>query len=128
MNDWLQYHNPNVMDYGIDDVPGPPFTIVSDKVIFPCDGVRIWLLGRRAAIDPEIYLGGWMIVEGIRASSHPKFLYEYYGESGLLCDPMPGISGALWYPDVLKLTGNFRFGLTEIKRSSTSKGLRELAG
>jgi hypothetical protein len=68
-----------------------------------------------------------MTVDGIRASSHPGFLYEYYGKSGVLCDPMPSVSTEPWYLDLLKLTGNFRFGLTELKRASVAKGLRELA-
>lgn len=127
MNDWLQYHNPDVMDCGIDDVIGPPFSVLSDKVIVPYEGVRIWVVGRRAAADSEIYLGGWMIVDGIRASSHPRFLYEYYGDSGVDLDPMPAISAEEWYGALLKLTRNFRFGLTELKQPKVAAGLHALA-
>lgn len=127
MNDWIQYHNPDVMRYGIDDVQGPPYGVISDKVIFPCEGVRIWIVGRRAALDLEIYLGGWMLVDGIGESTHPDFLYEYYGEKGEDCNPMPPIGNESWYRSLLKLTGNFRFGLTEIKSKSIAKGLGDLA-
>jgi hypothetical protein len=126
VNDWIQYHNPDVMDGGIDDVVGPPFAVVSDKAIFPCEGVRIWVVGRRAAVDLAIYLGCSMEVEGIRESSHPDFLYEYYGDTGIIFDPMPAISGEEWYKPLLRLTGDFRFGLTEVKHPEVAAGLRAM--
>lgn len=127
MNDWLQYHNPDVMGYGIDEVSGPPYSVLSDKVIFPCEGVRIWIVGRRAAVDLAIYLGGWMLVDGIRDARHADFLYEYHGESGVDLDPMPTISDESWYAHLLRVTGNFRFGLTELKSPEVAAGLRALA-
>jgi hypothetical protein len=126
MNDWIQYHNPDIMHAGIDDVVGPPFAVVSDKVIFPHEGVRIWVVGRRAAVDLAIYLGCWMKVEGIRGSRHPDFLYEYYGNTGIAFDPMPAISDEDWYGALLKLTGNFRFGLTQLKHPKVAAGLQAL--
>jgi hypothetical protein len=127
MNDWIQYHNPDVMEYGIDAIQGPPYSIVSDKAVFPCEGLRIWIVGRRAAIDSNIYLGGWMVVDEVVDSGNPQFLYEYLGQNGHDCNPMPPISDAAWYPALLKLTGNFRFGLTEIKNKTVSDGLKALA-
>ena len=67
-----------------------------------------------------------MVVEGIRASSDPRFRYEYYGNAGLNLDPMPAIGAEPWYASLLKATGNFQFGLTELK-PILSTALRKLA-
>jgi hypothetical protein len=127
MTHWLQYHNPDFMEYGVDEVSGPPFVVYSSKVILPIEGSTIWLVGRRAAIDLNVYLAGWMLIAGVRSSAHPSFDYEYFGDEGLECDPMPAISDEPWYPELLKLTGSFRFGLTELKKPSLVSALRELS-
>jgi hypothetical protein len=128
MEHWIQYHNPDVMEYGIDEVTGPPYSILSDKAIVAPHRAVIWLVGRRAAVDHRIYLAGWYLPNEVR-SAHPEtgFLYEYPCDTGADCDPMPDIKQRSWYPDLLKLTGNFHRGLTRITRRNVRQGLLDLA-
>jgi hypothetical protein len=38
MAHWVQYHTPVRMGYGVDQVSGPPFGVLSDKVPFTDTG------------------------------------------------------------------------------------------
>lgn len=128
MEHWIQYHSPEVMKYGIDEVEGPPFYILSDKAILAPTETIIWLVGRRAAIDNGIYLSGWYTPEGVHAApSNTGFFYEYPCELAGDCDPMPDIKTQDWYPDLLKLTKSFHSGLTRISNKKIRDGLLALA-
>jgi len=128
MENWIQYHNPDVMSYGVDHVGGPPFSVLSDKVIAAPHDAIIWLTGRRAAIDGGVYLAGWVQVDEVLAAPvDAGFLYEYVGATGAKCNPMPDIRSAPWYQDLLKLTSNFHHGLTRVRSKKINKGLAELA-
>lgn len=128
MEHWIQYHNPDVMGYGIDEAEGPPYSILSDKAIVAPDIAVIWLVGRRAAIDHGIYLAGWYLPDEVRAApTDSGFLYEYPCETGSDCDPIPDIKREPWYPHLLKLTANFHHGLSKISRRDVRGGLMSLA-
>jgi hypothetical protein len=119
------------MGCGIDDVEGPPFGVLSDKVPFTDLGGPIgevvWLVGLRDEPGSPVYLGEWFVIDEVLRSDHPEFDYHYAGEEGESIRPMPVLSGRPWYRTLLRLTGDFRFGLTEVPPGPVLQGLRAAA-
>jgi hypothetical protein len=102
------------MGYGIDEVIGLPFGILTSKAPGNPIGATVWVVGKTTDSVSPIYLACSFIVDTVRASKHPDFLYEYLGEQGENYEPLRCVSDQHWYPKLLRLTGNFRFGLTEL--------------
>jgi hypothetical protein len=131
MAHWVQYHTPVRMGCGIDADGGPPFTVLSDKVPFTDRGGPVgevvWLVGLRDEPGSPVYLGEWFVIDGVMPSGNPEFAYQYRGEVGASVRPMPVLSGRPWYPAMLRLTGDFRFGLTEVRPGQVLAGLRAAA-
>lgn len=121
---WLQYHRPELMGFGVEKLPAHPFFVLTNKAEGNIGDV-MWLVGRRAA-GPDVYIAFWFEVQRVMKSSNPLFLYEYCGE-GAYCDPQPKISSEPWYPALLKCTGNYHFGLTDITASPVLAELHESA-
>jgi hypothetical protein len=120
-------HTPDVMGYGVDQVVGPPYTIVTDKAKDNPIGDFVWLVGRTEGPDSPVYLRMWFVVNQVQASPIQDFLFQYVGERGGLCSPMPVVSDRAWFRQLLGMTGNFKFGLTEVKLRAVLNGLRAAA-
>jgi len=133
---WVQYHTPDRMGCGIDECctnegegEGGKFGLVTSKDCGVHDprGDVAWVVGKKQDEDSPVYLGWWFIVDGVLQSPDPDFLYQYVGKRGASCDPMPVISDEPWYRQLLGMTGNYRFGLTEINIRAVLSGLRAAA-
>lgn len=134
----VQYHTPDRMGCGIDgsgleedepevDLGEYRYSALSNKSVFDPDGMFIWMVGVTTDPGSPVYLGWWFRVETIVGACHEQFEFCYVGSSGGTCEPMPVISGESWYRQLLGMTGNFSFGLTEIKSPAVLKGLRAAA-
>ncbi len=129
---WVQYHTPDRMGYGIDECgtgQGDAFGLVTNKNCGVHDprGDVVWVVGITTAPDSPVYLGWWFVIDDVLPSPHPEFLYQLVGQRGGACDPMPIISGETWYRQLLGMTGNFQFGLTEVRIRAVLNGLRAAA-
>lgn len=111
---FVQYHSPDVMGFGVDEVGGPLFGVLTSKAPDNPVGSTVWVVGKTMEASSPIYLACSFVVDQVRASRDPRFLYEYVGERGVNYEPLRCISDQEWYPKLLRLTGNFRFGLTEL--------------
>ena len=138
---WIQYHTPDRMGYGIDECgiresntdetkeTEGMFSLVTKKdlgIHNPVGDVA-WVVGKTQDVDSPVYLGWWFIVKDVVPSLDPNFLYQFVGEVGASCFPQPIISNEPWYPRLLGMTGNFKFGLTEINIRAVLDGLRTAA-
>lgn len=133
---WVQYHTPDRMGCGIDECDtdeggdeGGGFGIVTSKDcgIHNPRGDVAWMVGVTSQSDSPVYLGWWFVVDDVLPSPDPDFLYQFVGERGGACNPMPVISGEPWFRQLLGMTGNFRFGLTEVRIRAVLDGLRAAA-
>lgn len=131
MAHWVQYHTPLRMGCGIDEGEGPPFGVLSDKVPFTAEGGPlgevVWLVGLRDESGSPVYLGNWFVIDEVLESGHPEFAYQYSGSGGASLRPMPVLSRRRWYRALLRLTGDFRFGLTQVPPGPVLDGLRAAA-
>jgi hypothetical protein len=114
-----------------DDEEGGWFGLVTSKDcgIHDPRGDVAWVVGITSETDSPVYLGWWFIVKSVERSPDPNFLFQFVGEKGGVCNPMPVISDEPWFSQLLGVTGNFEFGLTEIRRrdSDILAGLRAAA-
>jgi hypothetical protein len=133
---WVQYHIPDRMGCGIDECgtdenegEGGGFGLVTSKDCGVHDprGDVAWVVGKTQDENSPVYLGWWFVVEAVEPSDHPEFLYQFIGSIGGSCNPMPMISDEPWFHQLLGITGNFRYGLTEIKLRAVLNGLRAAA-
>jgi hypothetical protein len=130
--EWVQYHTPDRMGCGIDEChTGEGFGLVTSRdwgVHVPVGDVA-WVVGKKQDEDSPVYLGWWFIVDDVLPSLNRDFLYQFVGKQGESCDPIPVISGKRWswYRELLGITGNVKFGLTEIKKRAVLSGLRAAA-
>lgn len=127
---WVQYHTPARMGYGINECGvGPPFQLVTSKDcrIHNPEKDIAWVVGLTEEVDSPVLLGCWFRVDAVEASSHPDFLYQFVGDEGGSCDPLPVISDRDWYPRLTRMTTAFRRGLTEVTDPRVLAGLREAA-
>ena len=90
-------------------------------------GDLAWVVGKTEADDSPVYLGFWFVVRAVEPSDHPEFLYQFVGEQGGACDPLPVISDRPWFSRLLRMTTAFRRGLTEVTDRQVLAGLREAA-
>ena len=127
MKNLIQYHRPERMGCGVDEIGGPPFSILTSVANGNPIGDRVWLVGRTSDLSSDVFISYCFIVDDVVAANHPVFLYRYVGETGTEFDEMPKISDAAWYPKLLKMTGNFNFGLTTITQDEIVSGLVEAA-
>src|SRR3954463_4703844 len=131
MAHWVQYHTPVRMGCGIDEDEAPPFGVLSDKVPFTNRGGPIgevvWLVGLRDEPGSPVYLGEWFVIDEVLESDNPEFDYHYRGKVGASIRPMPVLSERPWYRALLRLTGDFRFGLTAVPPGPVLDGLRAAA-
>jgi hypothetical protein len=134
--EWVQFHTPDRMGYGIDECganeregESSEFSLVTSRDCgshVPLADVA-WVVGKTQDKDGLVYLGWWFIVDDIVSPLNPDFLYKLVGKRGERCDPMPVISGEPWYQKLQGMTGNFKFGFTEINNRAVLSGLRASA-
>lgn len=117
MLELVQYHSPDVMGEGVDELEGPPFSLLTSKAPGNPVGARAWIVGKTQDFESPVYLACSFIVDNVVASPDPRFLYRYIGVSGANYRPLRCISDQAWYPQLEALTGNFRFGLTVLSQA-----------
>ena len=109
MRHFVQYHNEEIM--------GPAervgFGILTKKTSLQ-KGDTVWLIVGRG--KPRQYLLWEMfVVDKILPLSSKRFKFSVTGIDGLQIKPAIAIGNLPWFQDLLKMTGNFRFGLQRIR-------------
>lgn len=83
MSHFIQYHSPDVMLCGVDEVDGPPYGIFTSKAPTNRIGSTVWVVGRTMGGQSPIYLACSFVVDDAFDTSDPRFLYEYVGDEGV---------------------------------------------
>jgi len=123
MTHFVQYHNPDVMD---PFRPSPTFGIVTDKRGGLRKGDTVWLVTGEGR-PREYFLCETFVVERVASQIAGKFTYRVSGSDGKSLYPLKIDKTASWFRELLKVTGNFRYGLQPIKNQSIVGTLRHLS-
>jgi hypothetical protein len=123
MRHFVQFHNP---DFNGDLVnKGKRYSIWTRKNLNQLTGQRIWLITKTQ--KPRTYYVGYtFIVDEIKASGRGKKLNYPEGLTGRRFGTWARIDTEKWWDRLMSATGNFRFGLTEIRDKSIIEGLERI--
>jgi hypothetical protein len=125
MRHFVQYHNPDVMGH-----PYKPshknFGIVTDKFFKSLEGGTVWLVTSKGR-PRRYYLCSSFIVDEVDRNNAGQFKNRATGSKGRDFDPFIEIGEMPWFPELLKVTGNFGLGLQSISSQAIIRGLEEVS-
>ena len=124
MRHFVQYHNPGKM--GPYKPAKKDLWIVTNKPGELCVGDTMWLVTGEAR-PRRYFLCETFVVEKIDYQSGGEFRYKASGTVGRSFDPLVEIGFEAWFEELLKTTGNFRFGLTEIKNGAILEAFQRIS-
>jgi hypothetical protein len=123
MADSLQYHNPDVMG---PFQPSTIFAIVTNKRGGLREGDTVWLVTGEGR-PREYFLCETFVVESIASRGAEKFRYRVSSANGKSLYPLKLDRATPWFQQLMKLTGNFRYGLQPIKNQSIVEALQRFS-
>src|SRR5260370_10829021 len=89
------------------------FGIVTDKFFASLVGGTVWLVAGRGR-PRGYFLCSSFVVDKMERNTSGKFRNRATGSQGRDFDPFVEIGGMPWFPELLRLTGNFGLGLQPI--------------
>lgn len=124
MRHFVQYHNPDKMD------PFRPskkmFGIVTDKRAGLREGDTVWLVTGKGR-PRQFFLCETFVVEKIDSQGAGKFRYRMSGSDGKSLYPLKIDKGSSWFRELLRITGNFRYGLQPISSKAIIQSLEKVS-
>jgi hypothetical protein len=76
----------------------------------------------------QYFLCESFVVEEIVPQSARKFRYQVSGSDGKPLYPLKIDKSAAWFQELLRITGNFRYGLQPISSKAVIEELKRIAG
>ena len=123
MTHFIQYHNPDIMDQF--HPSKKTFGIVSNKRAGLREGDTVWLVAGEGK-PRQYFLCETFVVDKIVPRPAGKFRFYMSGSDGKPLYPLK-IDKTSWFRELLKITGNFRFGLQPIKNQSIIDALQRIS-
>jgi len=126
MRHFVQYHNSDPDKMGPYRPSTKNFGIVTDKLQGVREGDTIWLLTGKGR-PREYFLCETFAVEKISHQSVGRFSYRISSQDGQYLYRLEVDKTLPWYQELLKVTGNFRYGLQRISSEAIIAGLKRAA-
>ena len=123
MAHFVQYHNPDVMD---PFRPSTTFGILTNKRGSLRQGDTIWLVTGEGR-PREYFLCETFVVGRVASKAAGKFKYQVSGSDGKSLYPLKIDKTTSWFRELLRVTGNFRYGLQPIRNQSILGALKDLS-
>lgn len=121
MRHFVQYHNPDEM--GPYRHRNKDFAIVTNKDFESIVGSTVWLVTRKGPRPYRYFLCSSFIVDEVERGNRGRFKNRAVGSEGRDCDIE--IGNQPWFPELLRVTGNFGLGLQPISNRAVIEGLQE---
>jgi hypothetical protein len=121
MRDFIVYHHPDKMPYGVTRVSA--LFAVTDKEVSEAVGSRVWVVGREGK---RYFIGAVFRAESETPGTF-GFAHRIEGRSGHTFADAAEIGTTPWFPALRQVTGNFQFGFTEITDPHILAGLTSSA-
>lgn len=123
MANYVVYHKAEKMGYPALDIHN--LAIYTKKPTNGKKGNRIWLIAGEGT-PRKYYLRATFAIGNVEPSDNPAFTTRVTGTDGQLLDPMPLLSGEVWFPDFVEEQGRFAFGFNQIKNADAERRLRAI--
>ncbi len=124
MRNFVQYHNPDVMGIPYKSSTGN-FSIFSDKFFRSLVGATVWLVTGKGQ-PRHYYLCSTFTVDRVEGDNAGRLRNRVSGSVGQDLDPFVEIGEMSWFPELLKMTGNFGLGLQPITNKTIIRGLEDV--
>ncbi len=102
------------------------FAIVSDKFFESLVGGTVWLVTGKGR-PRRYFLCSTFTVDKVERDNPGRFRNRVSGSVGQDLDPFVEIGEMLWFPELLKATGNFGLGLQPIASNAIIEGFQKIA-
>jgi len=126
MRHFVQYHNSDPDKMGSYRPSTKNFGIVTNKLQGVGKGDIVWLLTGEGR-PREYFLCETFSVEKISPQSVGRFSYRISSEDGQSLYRLELDKTSSWFQELLKITGNFRYGLQRISSEAIIAGLKRAA-
>jgi hypothetical protein len=123
MRHFIQYHNPDLM--GRYRHSQKDFAIVTNKFFTELVGGTVWLVTSKGQRPRRYYLCSSFVVDKVERDNAGRFRNRAVGSRGRDFDIE--IGNEVWFPELLKTTGNFGLGLLPISSRAIVEGFRKVA-
>jgi hypothetical protein len=122
MRHFIQYHNPDVMGRPY-QASHKNFGIVTNKFFASLVGGTVWLVTGKGR-PRRYFLCSSFIVDKVERDNAGCFRNRPIGSAGR--DLNVEIGELPWFPELLKMTGNFGLGLLPISSKTIIQGLQKV--
>jgi hypothetical protein len=123
MRHFIAYHNTEKMGYSLPD--GNPQRVLAKRPVNGLRGNTVWLV--EGTGTPRQYcLASVFRVDKVGETDEGRFTWFASGP-GHFFHPHVPIKHTSWFPEVLRVTGNFAWGVRETKDHAVIAGLTEIA-
>ena len=102
------------------------FGIVTDKFFRSLVGATVWLVTGKGR-PRHYFLCSTFTVDKVECDNAGRFRNRVSGSVGRDLDPFVEIGEMPWFPELLKVTGNFGLGLPPITNKTIIRGLQDVA-
>jgi hypothetical protein len=123
MRHFVQYHNPDGMG-GPYRRTNQDFAILTNKEFESLVGSTVWLVTSKGR-PRRYFLCSSFVVDKVERGNRGRFKNRAVGSTGQDFDVE--IGNLPWFPELLKTTGNFGFGLLPISSEAVIRGLQKVA-
>jgi len=123
MRHFVQYHNPDKMNRFR---PSATFGIVTNKRAGLVEGDVVWLVTGEGR-PRRYFLCETFVAEKITSRSSGHFRYRISGSDGKALYPLRVDKASSWFQELLRVTGNFRYGLQRISNKEIIRGLQDVS-
>jgi hypothetical protein len=125
MRHFIAYHNTEKMGYALSD--GNPQRVLTNKPVNHLRGNTVWLVTFEGTGTPRQYcLASVFRADKVGEKDEGGFT-RYASGPGHFFHPHVPIKDTGWFPEVLRVTGNFGLGVQEVKDHAVIAGLTEIA-
>lgn len=124
MRHFIAYHNTEKMGRPLND--GDPLRLLTNKPVNNLLQNTVWFITGEGAGTRQYSLGSVFRVAEVGDAGEDGFK-RFASGPGHVFDPPAPIKDMPWFPEVMRVTGHFSFGVQEVKDEAVIAGLRLLA-
>lgn len=124
MRHYIAYHNTEKMGHPLHQ--GEPLRLLTSKPVDPLIGNTVWFITGEGTKDREYSLGSVFRVTHVGEAAEGGFKHFASG-TGHVFSPPVAAGKEPWFAEVLRATGHFGLGVSEIKDAAVISALTGIA-
>ena len=124
MHHYIAYHNARKMGRPLLD--DEPLRLLTRKPVRPLLDNTVWLITGEGTSPRRYALGSVFLVTEVGDTAEDGFTHYASGPGHVFRPPVP-VTDTPWFPEVIRATGHFGFGVQQVKHEAVIASLLQLA-